>query len=120
MAGAPHPWLGPLLSCLAEDAVAIQRRLDAAATAALLRYCQDSAALPAWLADSLAPPVLRARRFEIDVELAVARSREFGGGIGLLPVGPAFFARHGTRREAAAQLSVVIEALLPAPPVSAA
>ena len=76
--------------------------------------------MPAWLADSLAPPLLRAGRFELDLELAVARSRELGGRIGLLPAGPAFFARHGTRREVAARLSVVIEAVPPAPPVPVA
>ncbi|MFC7738263.1 hypothetical protein ACFQX4_21110 [Roseomonas sp. GCM10028921] len=116
MPDLPQASLAALLTHLAENAATIQRHLDAASEAALLRHRRDSAGWPPWLAESLAPPVLRAERFEIDLELQLGTSREVGGRLGVLPGGPAFFARYGTGFQAALRLAVAIEAIPPAAP----
>lgn len=111
MEAASAPRLGALLAQLAGDVVSAQRRLDAAVAPQLLRHLRDAAGWPAFLAESVLPLVLRARRFELDAMLEVGRAWEAGGRVGLLPVGPAFFARFGGARYAAVRLAIVVEAV---------
>lgn len=68
------------------------------------------------LVRAAAPPKLQLDKFDIDLGILLAKSREIGGGVEVSPLNIGYHVRYGTRYETSSRVRIEIE---PVPSISA-